>query len=75
MTVCTVVTAYSVYEEGDSPVFGNTATHVRLEDEAAGQFIVLEQTHEDIKPGQLTFDLDELEAVLVAARKLMAQKA
>lgn len=66
----TIATAYSVFREGDNPLLGETATRVRLDDEASG-LIVLEQMHEDIKPGQLTFDLDELEAVLVAARQLM----
>ena len=74
MKLLTVVTSYSVFREGDSPIFGNTATHVRVDDDTSGPYLVLEQKHEDIKPGRLHLDLEELEAILVAARKLMKQK-
>lgn len=60
--------SYSVYREGDSPVFGESATHVCVDDESGGPFIVLKQSTE----GQvLRFDLDELIAVTEAAKKLM----
>jgi hypothetical protein len=72
MKLLTVVTSYSVFREGDSPIFGNTATHVRVDDDTSGPYLVLEQKHED--PGRIHLDLEELEAIVVAARKLMKQK-
>ena len=60
----------AVHRRGDNPIFGECATHVSVDDEAAGPFIVLESNagHES----GLRIDPDELEAVVVAARQLIA---
>ena len=65
----------SVHQAGESPVFGEQATHISIDDEAAGAFIVLEQFHHEVGKGMLRFDLEELELVTAEARKLIqAQK-
>lgn len=69
----TVPLRFSVYREGDSPVFGESATHVCVDDDAGGAFIVLRQSYEPRGEQVLRFDLDELLAVTVAARGLMEE--
>jgi hypothetical protein len=63
----------SVHASSDNPIFGDTATHIRIEDEAGGGFVVLTQTNEVNKPGELRFDIDELHIIYSEAVKLMAQ--
>lgn len=73
MKILTTPLTYAVHNEGDSPVFGESATHVSVDDEAGGAFIVLTQLNEctDCK---LRFDLDELIAVTEAAKKLIGEQ-
>lgn len=70
MTVKTIPIGYSVFREGESPIFGESATHVLVEDEAAGPFIVLKQSHE-LK--EMRFDLDELLAIADIAKRLIQE--
>lgn len=63
-------TAISVHHESDSPLHGKSATKVILEDGGAGAYIAIEQVT-DGKKGRLVLDMEELELVLMAARKLM----
>ena len=60
----------SVHRRGDNPVYGKRAIKVTVEDEGGGPFIVLD-SNEGMKDG-LRIDMDELEAVTAAARKLIA---
>ena len=57
----------SVYQEGNNPIFGEGVTHVSLDDEGGGAFILLEQ-----EDRQLRLDLEELEVVADVARKLIS---
>jgi hypothetical protein len=66
--------AYSVHREGDNPIFGESSTHVVIEDESAGPFIVLKQCHDHIKEGEVRFDLEELEAILIIARTMIVEQ-
>jgi len=68
----TILTA-SIHPVGTNPIFGETATHIRIEDESGGAFIVLSQSHDEIANGEVRFDLEELELVISTARELMAQ--
>lgn len=61
----------AVHPPGDSPVYGEAATHVLLDDEAAGPFILLRQAHDGIKPGEVRLDPEELDAVYDAAKRLI----
>ena len=59
------IVALSVYRENDNPMFGETATHVTLEDEGAGCFVTIKQ-----ESGTLRFDFDEFEEVVKAVNVL-----
>jgi len=65
--------AVSVHAPNDNPIFGVSSTHIRIEDEAGGGFIILSQSNEVNKPGELRFDIEELYIVYNEAVKLMAQ--
>ena len=60
----------SVHRRGDNPVYGERVIKVTVDDEGGGPFIVLE-SNEGMEDG-LRIDMDELEAVTAAARKLIA---
>ena len=66
--------AVSVHRDEDNPVFGEGATHVSIDDDAGGPFIVLEQQADALAIGKLRFDIEELEAVTKAARALFDQQ-
>ena len=61
----------SVHLPDESPIFGVSSTHVIVDDDAAGPFIVLRQFTEHSKLGEVRLDIAELEAVLRAARRLI----
>lgn len=60
----------SVHRKGDNPVYSERAIKVTVDDEGGGPFIVLD-SNEEMKDG-LRIDMDELEVVTAAARKLIA---
>ena len=60
----------SVHRKGDNPVYSERAIKVTVDDEGGGPFIVLD-SNEEMKDG-LRIDMDELEAVTAAARKLIS---
>ena len=59
---------YAVHRSEQNPVFGETITRVRLDDEAGGGFIVLEQTDSD---AVIRLDIEELEVILNTAKDLL----
>jgi len=67
-------TEVTVHREGESPVFGESAVKVRIDDEGGGAFIVLEQMGSDA-PGarRVMIDAEELDLIVKAARKMLAQ--
>lgn len=73
MKFLTTITKVSIHPVGDNPLFGEGATHVSLEDEAGGPFIIIEQIHDNIEPGIIRVDMDELTQIVDAAKMLMAQ--
>ena len=64
----TTITQVAVHKSNDSPVFGESATRIKLEDEGAGGYLVIEQDG-----GSIRLDPEELELIIVEARKIMAQ--
>lgn len=64
--------AISIHPEGENPIYGKRATHVCIEDEVGGAFVVITQTHDDANPGEVRLDPDELPLILQAATKLLA---
>jgi hypothetical protein len=60
-----------VPKHDENPLFGETATHVLLDDDSAGAYIVLKQVNEYSKEGEVRLNMDELELVVKAARELI----
>ena len=73
MKVVSTILQVSIHREGNNPVFGEGNTYVRVEDDAAGPYIVMEQSDDDSRTGMVRFDYDELEAAVDAAKMLMHQ--
>jgi len=70
-------TCISVHSKGHNAFFDVQATHVSLEDEAGGAFLVLTQyPDEPAKPGvsSIRIDPDEFPFIVEAANKLLAQE-
>jgi hypothetical protein len=65
--------AFSVHNEHENPVYGETATIVEATDEAAGLFFTVRQTYDNIQPGEVRLTMEELEAVYRSAKKLMKE--
>ena len=60
---------YSVYVEGDNPIFGDSATHIKMEDDFGGAFVVLEQLAEE-GTMKIKLDFDEVDDIFNAIKKL-----
>lgn len=69
----TTVVSISVHSETDNAIYGETAVKVSLEDDSCGWFIVLESYVEDLKPGEIRLDLEQLELITAEARRLINQ--
>ena len=55
----------AIHPVGVNPVFGSGVTHVSVEDDAGGGYIILTQ-HNELIEGQHAFNLEELEEVYLA---------
>lgn len=72
MTYRTTPIAVSVHGDTDSPIYGESAVHVLIDDETAGPFITLRQVgNDDPKPGMVGMDIEQLEIVTRVARELI----
>lgn len=65
------VTEITLHKEDESPIFGETVTHVRLDDEGGGTFIKITQ-HNDTEMGELRIDFNEVEYIFKAIEMLKA---
>ena len=63
----------SVHQKAVNPIFGEFNIVVRVEDEGAGPFLVLEQSTDDGANQKIRVDYDELLVVVQAAKMLMEQ--
>lgn len=61
----------AVHLVDESPIFGDNSTHVLIDDDVAGPFIVLRQYGREAEVGEVRLDIEGLEAVLRAARRLI----
>jgi hypothetical protein len=61
----------SIHRIGVNPIFGEGVTHVCLEDEAGGAFVVLKQFDTTSKEAEVRFDMDELEYIVTTARTMV----
>lgn len=68
----TTINAIAIHRTGDSPIFGESTTIVRLDDEGGGPFIVIEQVTAT-QPSVVKLDPDELTIVMRTASRLLRQ--
>ena len=67
------IMSVSVHNKAVNPIYGEFNVVVRVEDEGAGPFLVLEQSTDDSANQKIRLDYDELLAVAQAAKMLMEQ--
>ena len=67
------IMSVSVHHEAVDPSYGEFNIVVRVEDEGAGPFLVLEQPQSRGANQKISVDYDELLAVVQAAKMLMEQ--
>lgn len=71
----TTITSIAVHVEGQSPIFGEYTTQVRLDDDAAGVYLVLDQSGQDgAESGIVKLNPDELTVIMGVARHLLDQE-
>ena len=63
---------YSVFPDNSNPIFGEGTTHVEIDDEAAGGFIVLTQFPDEGEQ-KIRLDIAELEKIIEIAKNMMAE--
>ena len=73
-SVKTTINSIAIHRAGDSPIFGESATIVRLDDEGGGPFIVIEQLT-DTQPSVVKLDPDEITIVMRAVSRLLRQES
>ena len=72
----TTILKIAVHRDGESPVFGEGNTYVKVEDEGGGPFLVIEQDASEFHidgQNQVRMDYEEFLAVSEAAKMLMHQ--
>jgi hypothetical protein len=67
------ITSISVHNKAVNPIFGEFNVAVRVEDEGAGPFLVLEQNTDDLANQSIRLDYDEFLAVAQAVKMLLEQ--
>ncbi len=67
------IMSVSVHQKAVNPIYGEFNIVVRVEDEGAGPFLVLEQSSDDGANQKIRVDYDELLSVVQAAKMLMEQ--
>ena len=69
----TTILQVAIHREESNPIFEEGNTYVSVDDEAAGPFLVIQQTDDDIEAGKVRMDYEEFMAVAEAAKMLMHQ--
>ena len=69
----TTILQVAIHREDSHPIFGEGNTYVKVDDEAGGPFIVIEQHDDHSEKGTVRFDYEELQAIQEAAKMLMHQ--
>jgi hypothetical protein len=73
MTYKTTTICVSVHSEEENPIFGETATQVMIDDDAAGPYIVLKQCNDSVKEGEVRIDFKEFDVIAGVVKTLMVQ--
>lgn len=63
----------AIHPEDVNPVFGESSTHISVQDDGGGPFIRLFQCNDETENGTVKLDLQELELVFEAAKELVSQ--
>jgi hypothetical protein len=63
---------YSVFPDNSNPIFGEGTTHISIDDDAAGGYIVLEQFPDEGEQN-IRLDIAELEKIIEIAKNMMAE--
>ena len=71
MTYETRVTRLTVLPKG-VPTYSEAATHVEIEDEAAGEFVVVRQCSARVKPGEVRIGSEDWSALRDAIDRMIA---
>ena len=67
------ITSITIHRKEDSPVFGDSAIVVEMQDEAAGVFFKVSQCTEE-NQGYVMLEVGEIEAILRAAKRMAKQE-
>lgn len=67
------ILAVSVHLDSENPVFGENSLHVSLDDDAGGMYVKLTQCNDDIAPGEVKLDFDQLDLIKQVVDELRAQ--
>ena len=70
------ISRHQCFLKKKNPIFGEGVTHISIEDEAAGPYLVISQESTGEMPGGVSgikVDVNELEIILGAAKKLYAE--
>ena len=65
-----ITTAITVLPEGE-PIFSEMATTIKIEDDAAGPFISIQQSSDNLDKGKVNFDEKEWPMVKEAVEELL----
>lgn len=63
---------HAVFYKGSNPIFGEGTTHISIDDEAAGGYIVLEQFPDEGEQ-KIKLDIAELEKIVEIAKTMLAE--
>lgn len=63
---------FSVHREDESPIYGELSVHIRIEDEAAGPFLVIKSQAADefSKSGEIALEFEHFDAISEAVKRL-----
>lgn len=68
----TTILKVSIHRAKENANFGEGATHIEVDDEGGGGFVILSQpSNERVYDGTLRFDLDELKEIAIQAEILL----
>lgn len=72
----TTILQVVIHREDENPVFGESNTYVKVDDEGGGPFLVITQDNTDFhnkEENQIRVDYQELVAIVEAGKMLMHQ--
>ena len=61
----------TIHFRRDNPLYGESVIRVEIEDESGGGFIRLRSLQENMEPGEIEIDMEQLEIVVNTARDML----